>query len=158
MIGIYKITSPKLRVYIGQSINIEKRFNQYKNTQNCNLQTKLYRSFLKYGVDSHVFEIIEECEIEQLNNRERHYQDLYNVLSQKGLNCYLTNSEDKHRILSEEMIEKISNSMTGKVKTEETKEKISNTMKGRKHSEETKQRIAEAMIKKHKERQNNKLK
>ena len=30
MIGIYKITSPNNRVYIGQSINIEKRFIGYK--------------------------------------------------------------------------------------------------------------------------------
>jgi len=30
MIGIYKITSPSNKVYIGQSINIEKRFKSYK--------------------------------------------------------------------------------------------------------------------------------
>ena len=29
--GIYKITSPNGRVYIGQSINLKNRENQYKN-------------------------------------------------------------------------------------------------------------------------------
>jgi hypothetical protein len=29
-IGIYKITSPTKRVYIGQSVNIERRFNTYE--------------------------------------------------------------------------------------------------------------------------------
>ena len=29
MIGIYKITSPTNRVYIGQSVNIKKRFRSY---------------------------------------------------------------------------------------------------------------------------------
>jgi hypothetical protein len=30
MIGIYKIINPKGKTYIGQSINIEKRWNGYK--------------------------------------------------------------------------------------------------------------------------------
>ena len=30
-IGIYKITSPTRKIYIGQSINIEKRQSQYRN-------------------------------------------------------------------------------------------------------------------------------
>jgi predicted GIY-YIG superfamily endonuclease len=29
-IGIYKITSPSNKIYIGQSINIERRIKQYK--------------------------------------------------------------------------------------------------------------------------------
>jgi len=33
-IGIYKITSPKGKTYIGQSINIEKRFKEHKNSIN----------------------------------------------------------------------------------------------------------------------------
>ena len=62
MIGIYKITSPSGKVYIGQSRNIENRFLQYKN-KHCRFQFRLYNSFNKYGVENHVFEIIEECEI-----------------------------------------------------------------------------------------------
>jgi hypothetical protein len=31
IVGIYKITSPSGKVYIGQSINIERRIKEYKN-------------------------------------------------------------------------------------------------------------------------------
>jgi len=101
MIGIYKITSPSNRVYIGQSINIEKRFKEYSILRNCKLQIKLYRSFLKHGVNNHKFEILEECLIEELNDKERYYQDTYLVLK-SGLNCYLTKSKSKTGKASEE--------------------------------------------------------
>ena len=60
MVGIYKITSPSGRVYIGQSVNIEKRFLSYSKLLRCKTQIKLFRSFLKYGVINHIFETIEE--------------------------------------------------------------------------------------------------
>ena len=50
MIGIYKITSPSNKIYIGQSINIERRFNSYKNLSHCKQQIKLYNSLQKYLV------------------------------------------------------------------------------------------------------------
>ena len=40
-------------------------------------------------------EVIEECEIGQLNERERYYQEFYNVLSVNGLNCQLVKTNDK---------------------------------------------------------------
>ena len=49
MIGIYKITSPNNKVYIGQSVDIEKRLKRYKNL-NCKKQSKIYNSLNKYGV------------------------------------------------------------------------------------------------------------
>lgn len=111
MIGIYKITSPTGKVYIGQSVNLKKRINQYKNL-NCKRQPLIYRSLLKYGVDAHTFEIIEECVIEQLNNRERYYQDLFNCLS-NGLNCSLVNTYILPKVMSEDTRRKISRSRTG---------------------------------------------
>lgn len=142
MIGIYKVTNPNFRVYIGQSINIEKRFKQYSKIQNCNRQTILKRSLEKYGSENHIFEIIEECSIEELNNKERYWQDYYDVLSKNGLNCVLTQSDDKVRIWSIETKERITISMTGKIKTDEVKEKISNSMKGKKHSLETRKKMS----------------
>ena len=75
-IGIYKITNPKGKVYIGQSINIEKRFREHRNSMNKK-QTKLYKSFQKYGFINHVFEIIEECLINQLDERESFWKHYY---------------------------------------------------------------------------------
>lgn len=42
--GIYKITSPSGRIYIGSSKNIRRRFYSYKNLH-CKDQPKLYNSF-----------------------------------------------------------------------------------------------------------------
>jgi hypothetical protein len=65
MIGIYKITSPKGAVYIGQSWQIEKRFNKYKKSfYNIKSQRFLYNSFLKYGTDNHTFKVIHELPID----------------------------------------------------------------------------------------------
>ena len=103
MVGIYKITSPSGRIYIGQSRNINKRFTQYKRLA-CEKQPRLYNSFIKYGINDHTFEIIEKCEVEQLNIRERYYQDLYDVLN-KGLNLVLTETDILPRVYTKEALE-----------------------------------------------------
>ena len=72
-IGIYKITNPEGKIYIGQSINIEKRWKGYKNFH-CKGQHKLYNSLKKYGPENHTFEIIEECIMEELDIREEFYK------------------------------------------------------------------------------------
>lgn len=130
MIGIYKITSPTNRIYVGQSININKRFKQYLKFRNCKGQTKLYNSFLKYGVENHKFEIIEECFIELLNERERYWQEFYNCSSQNGLNCLLTNTTEKNRKFSEETRNKQRKAKLGTKHTEETKKLMSSQRKG----------------------------
>lgn len=122
MIGIYKITSPTGKMYIGQSIAIEKRLHAYKNLM-CRNQVKLYNSLTKYGTDSHVFEVVEECSVEELNSRERYWQEHYNVVS-SGLNCRMTASDDKSGYLSEDTKAKISTYYKNLYQTVEGKEKI----------------------------------
>ena len=129
-IGIYKITSPTNNVYIGQSVHIEHRISSYKRLK-CKSQVLLYRSLLKHGVENHVFEIIEECLVEELNNKERYYQDLFDCIGNKGLNCKLTKSNDKSGYYSKETREKIASSNTGKIHSEETRKKLSLALKGR---------------------------
>lgn len=120
--GIYKITSPSGRVYIGESKNILRRWKDYKKSS-CKGQLKLTNSFQKYGVNAHIFEIIEECEFDSLLCRERYWQDFYDVLK-KGLNCRLTECSDKKGVFSEETRKKISESRKGATASEETKQKI----------------------------------
>ena len=134
MIGIYKITSPSGKVYIGQSVNIEKRFKQYKSIYNSRLQIALNNSFQKYGVENHIFEILEVCAIELLNERERYYQDLYDVLK-KGLNSKLTTSKDKTGKLSNETKKKISEKIKNREVPEHVKEMLRTNFLGRKHTE-----------------------
>jgi len=83
-IGIYKITSPTGKIYVGQSCNVEKRFERYR-IQRCTQQPKLFKSLCKYGYINHNFEIIEICNLEQLNEKEHYWQIYYDVLN-KGLN------------------------------------------------------------------------
>ena len=128
MIGIYKIISPSNRIYIGQTVNIRLRINHYKRLH-FKKQKRLYASVLKYGWNNHSIKIIEECSIDMLNERERYWQDFYNVTSEKGLNIRLTKSNDKNGSLSELSKNKISIANSG----------INNGMFGKKISESAKQ-------------------
>ena len=121
-VGIYKITNPKGKVYIGQSVNIEQRLKKYKYLDEKNKQTKLYNSFKKYGIENHIFEIIEVCDISLLDEREIYWGEYYSVLLEEGLNCRLGDGKGK---LSEETKKKIGISNKGRKYTEEQKKKIS---------------------------------
>lgn len=139
--GIYKITSPSGKIYIGETVNFEKRFKRY-NRLECKRQFKLYNSFLKYGVENHIFEIIEECDITELKCRERYWQDYYDVISEKGLNLLLSSCEDKKQIINQEVIDKM-------ISTKRDKGHFlseNNPMYGKKHSEETKDKIRKAQL------------
>ena len=145
MVGIYKITSPSKKIYIGQSNNIERRFKAYYKLR-CKGQVILYRSFLKHGVEKHKFEIICECIELELNDKERYYQDVYSVLNGKGLNCKLTKSSDRSGKFSEETKLKISVANKGKKRTLEQKEKIKLVNIGRKATKETKLKMSKSRI------------
>ena len=142
--GIYKITNPITgRVYIGKAVNINRRFKEYKNIKKSAQQIRLYRSFNKYGIDEHIFEIVESCLVENLSNRERYWQDYYNVLSKKGMNCVLTQSDEKSGSLSEETKRKISNANKGNIHSEETRAKMGLKNLGKKATLETRQKMSE---------------
>jgi group I intron endonuclease len=118
--GIYKITSPSGKIYIGQSINIYKRWGRYKYL-NCKNQCRLYNSLIKYGYNNHIFEIIKECNSDSLNKLEEEYVLKYNSV-ENGLNLrYGGGSCGK---LSKESKEKLRKANTGRKVSEETKEKL----------------------------------
>ena len=98
--GIYKITSPSNKIYIGSSSNIKKRWNSYFYLK-CKPQPKLYNSLKKYGSENHTYEIIEECEFEALYERERYYQELYDCLGVNSLNCNLVETNLKFESMRE---------------------------------------------------------
>jgi group I intron endonuclease len=124
--GIYKITSPSNKIYIGQSVNIEKRFKGYlKDKTKYNKQHRLSNSINKYGAEKHVFEIIELCPESELNVKERYWQDYYDVIGENGLNCRLTKTIDRSGRLSTETINKIIKANTGRIASEETKKLLS---------------------------------
>lgn len=158
--GIYKITSPSGKIYIGQSLDIEKRWKYYRSLC-CKSQSRLYNSLLKNGVENHLFEIIhiiktsnltEDDIIFELNKLEAYYILEYNTFSDynkenglnltKGGDSKITSIETKEKLKSywtEDRRKKASESYTGsnnpnygvEVK-KETKDKISVSLKGRK--------------------------
>ncbi len=91
--GIYKITSLSGKIYIGQSKSINDRWSSYR-TRGCENQPILQSSFNKYGIQTHIFEIIHYCDEEELDCIERYYQDLYEAVGKNGLNCVLTNKDN----------------------------------------------------------------
>jgi len=149
MIGIYKITSPSGKIYIGQSVNIEERWKCHKlDIKYKHIKSRLKNSFIKHGFENHTFEILEECDVNLLNERERFYQDEYDVLKENGLNLKLTETEDRNGFYSQELRDKLSESqkkynlsLTEEEKVTKNK-KTSESMKGlglgRKHTKETK--------------------
>jgi group I intron endonuclease len=141
MIGIYKIINPKGKTYIGQSINIEKRWNGYKKLH-CKGQHKLYNSLEKYGPENHVFEIIEECKLEELDNREIFWKKLYLEKFTWNESLFLQIKDGKGGSKSNETKNKISKSNKGKSKPKGFGEEHSKKMKGRKLSQEHKDKIS----------------
>jgi group I intron endonuclease len=136
--GIYKIVSPSSKIYIGQTLDFNRRINEYKKGySSVKSQIKLYRSINKYKWENHSIELIEKCSIELLNERERYWQEYYNVLKE-GLNCLLVNTDSMKMVLSDETKLKMSIAKKGKKKsplTEEHKKLLSEVKKGKKLSE-----------------------
>ena len=126
-IGIYSIISPVGKIYIGQSTDVCRRWKQYKN-QHFKKQYKLYYSIKKYGYENHTFNLVEECKEQHLNERERFWQEHYNVL-EKGLNLALTETTEKRKKHSEETKIKIREAQKGKILTKEHKKKLSEARK-----------------------------
>ena len=82
--GIYKITNLiNNHSYIGQSTNIEQRWSKEKyrayNNNSKSYNSILSQAFRKYGLDNFSFEILEECEIALLDEREKYYIQYYNT-------------------------------------------------------------------------------
>lgn len=73
--GIYKITNIiNNKIYIGQSINIGRRWKDHKSQGNWEANDCfLYRVFKKYGLENFKFEIIENCSPSKLNEKEREW-------------------------------------------------------------------------------------
>lgn len=91
MIGIYCFTNLiNNKQYIGQSVNILNRKNQhyyrYKNLNDSGYNMPIHLAFRKYGWDNFTFEILEECSIEELDEKEIYWIKKKNTLSPNGYN------------------------------------------------------------------------
>lgn len=155
---IYKIVN-KLnnKCYIGQTLNLEKRFRQHQHSKD---NFYVHCSIRKYGVDNFDFIKLEEIEfnsIEELksilNQKEIEYIKLYKS-AEKEFGYNLTLGGDG-MVASELTREKLRKNHSGCWKnrhhTEEAKRKIGEYQRSRdrsnlnyKHSDETKRKISKA--------------
>lgn len=86
MIGIYKITNKfNGKTYIGQSNDIERRFKEHQQKGESS-RIPLDIAIQKYGKDNFTYEIIEECSLEELNQREEYWIITLNTI-ENGYNC-----------------------------------------------------------------------
>jgi len=169
--GIYKIENlVNHKLYIGQSDDLYRReqahFNELKGNRHYNRH--LQASYNKYGADNFKFEIVEECNINLLDEREIYWISYFNSFK-CGYNQNLGGGSNRGWIPSEETRLKMSlnhadfsgknNCMYGKslydVLTEDEVKKwkhnssIANSGKnngfyGKRHTDETKAKISQS--------------
>ena len=79
--GIYKITNIQNQMcYVGQAANIADRWKTHIKRgigAEPPINNKLYPAMKEFGVENFTFEIIEECQRNQLNDREDYWQDVF---------------------------------------------------------------------------------
>jgi len=63
------------KIYVGKSVDIEKRLKDHKNKlkKNTHINSYLQNSWNKYGENTFDFEIVDLCKKEELNEREIYY-------------------------------------------------------------------------------------
>ena len=79
--GVYKITNIETNeCYIGQAVDIYKRWNQHCKA-GLGIDTppgnKLYKAMMDYGLQNFAFEILLECNRDELNEKEKYFISLY---------------------------------------------------------------------------------
>lgn len=115
--GVYQITlKTDGRSYIGSAVNIEARWRQHRDKSRSlkNIQV-ISRAISKHGIDAFNWQILEECSVEKLIEREQHWLDLIRPFADEdnGFN-----------------IRKVADSNIGIRRTDESKKKQSDTMSG----------------------------
>lgn len=146
MTGIYKITSPLGRVYIGQSRDINRRWIQHRSEKRPSHEKyPIVFSLVKYGAKRHSFEVIHELPVDilqrDLDSHEQLYIDLYRDSGHSILNVREAGSVGSH---SEETKKLLSLKGKARVKSKEHLEKIINKnilRTGYKMSKTTKDKI-----------------
>ncbi|HPC92130.1 MAG TPA: NUMOD3 domain-containing DNA-binding protein [Myxococcota bacterium] len=158
--GIYAIENMvNGNVYVGQSSRIERRWYHHRYRLNGREPGACNKHFLaawnKYGEESFLFYILEECPSDQLTRREQHWAD---TLRQQGKELYnagrFVDATSRGQKMPPETRSKISaankgknkgkdNPMYGKKRSAEDRARISEGNKGEKNGQYGKKRSAE---------------
>lgn len=95
MTGIYMFTNKCTgKSYVGQSVNIEKRYDSHLFKMS---ERSLFHDELRYyGVQNFEFQVLEECDIRDLNDREIYYIKKFNTMSPNGYNLTAGGGSSPH--------------------------------------------------------------
>ena len=147
-IGIYMITNIVTNmIYIGQSNNIDSRWRSHLSylKNNTHYNSYLQRSFNIYGRDNFVLSILEECNTDLLDDRERYWIDYYKATDKKYGYNHLEGGQVT-RIVHDETRQRMSESGKLKIFSDEHKRHITDSMNGRKYSEESKKKMSQSKL------------
>jgi group I intron endonuclease len=129
--GIYKITSPVGKIYIGQTRHLLDRFSNHRYAIVANSTRPIVQSLFLYGHEAHSFELIHELPIdvdsETMDIYEQFYIDAYRDCGIELLNLREAGMSAKMHPSTKEYLSKI---RIGVPKSEEHKLKISKANKG----------------------------
>jgi group I intron endonuclease len=150
IIGIYKITCiENNKIYIGSSRHIQKRiknhFNKLKAGKHIN--PHIQSTYNLYGYEKFKWEILEECLIDELLNREQYWIDLTQCFDR---NIGFNNCKKADRPLgykhTESARKKMSESKKNKKLTDDHINKIAIANKGKKRTAEQKEKMSQAKL------------
>lgn len=106
MIGIYKITNKENgKIYIGQSNNIERRLKEHKQPKMLTIDDYI----TALGEDKFTFDILEECSLSELNDKELEYINLFHSdidgynIQHGGLNNSVGEGNGRSRVTEKEV-------------------------------------------------------
>ena len=140
---VYKYTSPSGKVYIGQTLNEERRRKEFFNLNNSYGGRKINFARQKYKPENFKYEILFSSDfntIEDANNKlnemESYYIDIYDSI-EKGYNITLGGDSIRGVMLNEDCKQRMINSLKNFY------QKNDNPFKGRHHTEETKKILSE---------------
>lgn len=145
--GIYiiinKINGHK---YIGQSINIEKRFKEHKKNKDYK-HSAIDLAIKKYGSKNFIYQIItilpKNSKI--IDKHERYWIKFYNTYENKK-HYNLTPGGDFNPMKNPKNAQKVSKKLIGHVVPSKTRKKISKKLKGRQFSPKTIKKMSESKI------------
>ena len=145
--GVIYLRTNKIngKKYVGLTTDLKARQAEWKCLKQPYAGNVINNARKKYGIDAFDFEILKECEDEELDYWEKYYIKELNTKKPYGYNMTEGGDGCPGYIHSEETRKKISDANKGRKFSEEHKRHISESKKGLKHTAEQNKKHSERM-------------